>query len=58
MSGYYLCDTCIHFVRLDFGVWLCNTIPRLPRRMVMTDEYEHPHEVCKHWRPKEDTDAD
>ena len=53
MSNYYLCDTCIHFVRLDFGVWLCNTIPRLPRRMVMTDEHEHPNEVCKHWKPKE-----
>ena len=33
MSSYYLCDTCGYFVRSDFDVWLCDIIPRLPRRV-------------------------
>lgn len=52
MSSYYLCDTCkvYHHECVCCGQFRCK---HSPRKLVMTDECEHPHEVCKHWKPKE-----
>ena len=53
MSSYYLCDTCAvpHRFNVGAGWWECEC--GLTGKQVMTDDYEHPHEVCPHWKEKE-----
>ena len=59
MSNYYLCDGCD--MEHDFAFIMpvsgrpygCMADPCCTSKKVMTDEYEHPHEVCPHWKPKE-----
>ena len=54
MSNYYLCDTCGNSRTHAPHQWWCPEYPQAFNKRVMTDDYEHPHEVCPHWKPKED----
>jgi hypothetical protein len=57
MSGYYLCDTCGNKRVEKPPYWSCVCLPYLIHKLTIHDN-QTPHEVCRHWEPKEDTDAD
>ena len=52
MSNYYLCDTCAvnHWFNVESRWWECDEgyVGKIP-----IYDGQTPHEVCKHWKPKE-----
>ena len=58
MSNYYLCDTCgvYHHDCRCCGHFRCK-YSNSSMKKVMSDDHEHPYEVCPYWKPKEDADA-
>lgn len=55
MSNYYLCDTCgvYHHECRCCGHFRCKYSNSSVKK-VMSDDHEHPHEVCPYWKPKEE----
>lgn len=53
MSNYYLCDTC---AICELWSLFCDRHGgcAVNKEKRVVSDNQTPHEVCKHWRPKED----